>query len=81
MEISSKKPVSSFRNVFQVKKNAKTSIDPRFNPAMGEYKPEMFRKNFSFVNDIRKNELKVTIYALVIYSKQKSSFIVPIFII
>ena len=56
-EISSKKRVSSFRNVFQVKK--KEFIDPRFNSAFGEYKPEFFRKRYTFINEIRVKEKDV----------------------
>ena len=57
-ELSSKKPVSVFRNVFQVKKNQEP-IDPRFNSAFGEYKPEFFRKRYSFINDLRMREKEV----------------------
>lgn len=57
-EMSSKKPVSAYRNVFQVKKQER--IDPRFSAAIGEYKPEIFRKQYGFVNDMRKNEIDVT---------------------
>lgn len=56
-ELTSKKPVSIFRNVFQVSK--KEYIDPRFNPAIGEYKPEVFRKSYGFVNEMRLNEKQV----------------------
>ncbi len=56
-EISSKKPVSKFRNIFQVKKQE--LIDPRFSAAMGEYRPEVFRKQYGFVNDMRKRDLDV----------------------
>lgn len=76
IEMSSKKPVSTFRNVFNVKKNPRSTIDPRFNPAMGEYKPELFRKNYSFVNDMRKNELKVS----VIYLFRNNFFLINLLI-
>ncbi len=56
-EISSKRPVTTFRNIFQVKK--REIIDPRFNSAYGEYKPELFRKSYGFINDIRKREIEV----------------------
>ncbi|CAF0924401.1 unnamed protein product [Brachionus calyciflorus] len=56
-ELSSKKPVPVLRNVFQAKK--KEFIDPRFNPALGEYKPEVFRKRFGFINEMRENERKM----------------------
>jgi ribosomal RNA-processing protein 36 len=56
-EMTSKKPVPKFRNVFNVKKQE--LIDPRFNSALGEYRPEVFRKQYGFVNDMRKNEIDV----------------------
>lgn len=56
-ELTSKKPVSTFRNIFQVDK--KERIDPRFNQAIGIYKPEVFRKRYGFVNDMRLNEKQV----------------------
>lgn len=61
-ELSSKRPVSTYRQVFQATK--KESIDPRFNSAFGEYKPEFFRKSYSFINDIRTNEKKVPFFIL-----------------
>jgi ribosomal RNA-processing protein 36 len=56
-ELSSKKPVSKFRNIFQAKK--REFIDPRFSSAMGEYRPEVFRKQYAFVNDMRKRDVEV----------------------
>jgi ribosomal RNA-processing protein 36 len=56
-ELSSKKPCSTYRNIFQVKK--RECIDPRFSSAFGEYKPELFRKSYSFINDIRQREKEV----------------------
>lgn len=56
-EISSKKRVSIHRNVFQAKK--REPIDPRFSQAIGEYKPEVFRKRYGFINDMRKSEKEV----------------------
>ncbi len=56
-EISSKKRVSSFRSIFQAKKQE--FIDPRFNSAFGEYQPEFFRKRYSFVHEMRIKEKEV----------------------
>jgi ribosomal RNA-processing protein 36 len=56
-EVTSKKPVSSYRQVFQTQK--RELIDPRFNSAFGEYKPENFRKSYGFIKDMRENEKKV----------------------
>ena len=59
-EISSKKPVTMFRNIFQVRKQE--FVDPRFSAAMGEYRPEVFRKQYSFVTDMRKREIEVIFF-------------------
>ena len=48
------------RNIFQVKK--REIIDPRFNSAFGEYKPEFFRKQYGFIHEMRKNEKDVRKY-------------------
>ncbi len=60
-EMSSKRPVSTFRPIFSQKSVKKhKSVDPRFDTKFGEYQPDFFRKNYSFVNDIRKNEKDVS---------------------
>lgn len=46
-EMSSKKPVSRFREVIQVPK--KTSLDPRFETLCGTLDPEGFRKRYDFM--------------------------------
>ena len=56
-EITSKRPISSFRSIMPVKKQE--FIDPRFSSAFGEYQPERFRKSYGFINDIRMNETDV----------------------
>nr|XP_060610440.1 ribosomal RNA processing protein 36 homolog [Anolis sagrei ordinatus]XP_060610441.1 ribosomal RNA processing protein 36 homolog [Anolis sagrei ordinatus]XP_060610442.1 ribosomal RNA processing protein 36 homolog [Anolis sagrei ordinatus] len=57
LEISAKKPVSFLRQVVPVKK--KVPRDPRFDDLSGEYKPEVFEKTYSFLNDIRKKEKEI----------------------
>ena len=37
----------------------KESIDPRFSSAFGEYRPEAFRKQYGFINDLRLKEKQV----------------------
>lgn len=56
-ELTSKRPVSSLRSIVPVKKQE--FIDPRFSSAFGEYKPDLFRKSYGFINDIRMNETDV----------------------
>jgi len=34
----------------------KEAIDPRFNSSFGEYKSDLFRKRFGFINDMRIKE-------------------------
>lgn len=56
-EVSSKKPASVFRPVFQTQKIER--IDPRFSNAFGEYKPEFFTKSYGFIDEMRENEVKL----------------------
>ncbi|XP_069092526.1 ribosomal RNA processing protein 36 homolog [Pleurodeles waltl] len=56
MEISAKKPAPFLRQVVPVKK--KVHRDPRFDDLSGEYKPEIFEKTYSFINDIKSKEKK-----------------------
>ncbi|XP_070590735.1 ribosomal RNA processing protein 36 homolog [Erythrolamprus reginae] len=57
LETSAKQPVPFLRQVIPVKK--KVSRDPRFDDLSGEYKPEIFEKTYSFLNDVRKKEKEV----------------------
>ncbi|XP_018606361.2 ribosomal RNA processing protein 36 homolog [Scleropages formosus] len=54
MEISSKKPAPFLRQVVPVKK--KLLRDPRFDNLSGEFKPEIFEKTYSFLNDVKQKE-------------------------
>ncbi len=53
-ELSSKKPVARFREVVSV--NQETSCDPRFNERSGNFNEDLFKKSFSFVGEMKKNE-------------------------
>lgn len=55
-EISSKKPVSRFREVVQVKNYVPR--DPRFDNLCGIYDPKKFKRNYMFINDIKENDIK-----------------------
>ncbi|KPP78403.1 hypothetical protein Z043_102096 [Scleropages formosus] len=57
MEISSKKPAPFLRQVVPVKK--KLLRDPRFDNLSGEFKPEIFEKTYSFLNDVKQKEKMV----------------------
>ncbi|XP_041469665.1 ribosomal RNA processing protein 36 homolog [Lytechinus variegatus] len=53
-EESSKKPVSRFRNVVEVKKQM--ARDPRFDDLSGDFREETFEKNYQFLSDIKERE-------------------------
>jgi len=53
-EMSSKKPVSVFRDVFQLKKQHYR--DPRFDDLSGTFKKDEFEVNYSFIDDIKERE-------------------------
>ncbi|KAK9463275.1 uncharacterized protein V1516DRAFT_616104, partial [Lipomyces oligophaga] len=56
-ELSSKKPVSRFRQVIEdVPKIIRR--DPRFEALSGKFSATEFRKNYSFLNDYRAKELQ-----------------------
>ncbi|KAK2940238.1 putative Ribosomal RNA processing protein 36 like protein [Blattamonas nauphoetae] len=54
-EISSKKPF----NPYEVKPKKKTpqSMDPRFDPLCGKFNEDLYRKSFTFINDLKQQEL------------------------
>ncbi|NXX77528.1 RRP36 protein, partial [Urocolius indicus] len=54
LEMSAKKPVPFLRQVVSVRK--KVHRDPRFDDLSGEYKPEIFTKTYSFLDNIKKQE-------------------------
>lgn len=54
-EISSKKQVSRFKEVIPVKKT--NSRDPRFDSLCGSYNEKAFKHAYSFLTDIKKNDL------------------------
>ena len=53
-EMSSKRPVSKFKQVIPVTK--KVSRDPRFDDLSGKFNENMFEKAYSFLDDIRSQE-------------------------
>ncbi|XP_069655939.1 ribosomal RNA processing protein 36 homolog [Haliaeetus albicilla] len=54
LERSAKKPVPFLRQVVSVTK--KVRRDPRFDDLSGEYKPEIFMRTYSFLDNIKKQE-------------------------
>jgi ribosomal RNA-processing protein 36 len=57
MEISSKKPVSRYREVIEVKK--KKTRDPRFDNLSGKYNEDLFKKSYKFLSEIEENEMNM----------------------
>ncbi|XP_017767652.1 PREDICTED: ribosomal RNA processing protein 36 homolog [Eufriesea mexicana] len=55
-ELSAKKPISRFREVIQVKKNIPR--DPRFDSLCGTFDKKRFNKAYSFLSDVKKNDLE-----------------------
>jgi len=57
IEISSKKPVSRYREVIEVKK--KKSRDPRFDNLSGKYNEDLFKKSYKFLSEMEENEMNM----------------------
>ncbi len=57
-ELSAKKPVSRFRNVMTDTARNKF-VDPRFNDLCGEFRPEIYNTAYSFIDEYKKDDLKV----------------------
>jgi len=55
-EMSAKKPVSVLRDLFVTKK--RVTRDPRFDKASGEFDPHLFRREYEFLDEIKKEEYK-----------------------
>lgn len=55
-EMSTKKPVSRFREVVHVKKN--TPRDPRFDSLCGTFDQKHFKRAYGFLSKIKENDLK-----------------------
>uniref|UniRef100_A0A914WMD4 rRNA biogenesis protein RRP36 n=1 Tax=Plectus sambesii TaxID=2011161 RepID=A0A914WMD4_9BILA len=75
-EMSSKRPVSKFRNIYPDQKLTKTRLDPRFDERCGEFDDYIFAQNYSFVKDIRsqeKNLLKTEMQKLRKVEPEKSA--------
>ncbi|ORX45818.1 DUF947-domain-containing protein, partial [Piromyces finnis] len=57
MEISSKKPVSRYREVVEIKK--KKARDPRFDNLSGKYNEDLFKKSYKFLAEMEENEMNM----------------------
>ncbi|MBN3308074.1 RRP36 protein, partial [Amia calva] len=62
METSAKRHVPFLRQVVPVKKAI--SRDPRFDDLSGEFKPEIFEKTYSFIDDIKRKEKELILKKL-----------------
>uniref|UniRef100_A0A1I7VGM1 rRNA biogenesis protein RRP36 n=1 Tax=Loa loa TaxID=7209 RepID=A0A1I7VGM1_LOALO len=63
-EVSSKIPVSKFRNVFENEKLERPIFDPRFDSRCGEFNDYIYHNNYSFLDEIRQREKKILIEEL-----------------
>ncbi|VBB31748.1 unnamed protein product [Acanthocheilonema viteae] len=63
-EVSSKIPVSKFRNAFENEKLKRPVFDPRFDDRCGEFNNYIYQNNYSFLNEIRQREKKILIREL-----------------
>ena len=52
--MSSRRPVSRFRHIVPVKKSA--ARDPRFGQRSGKFNPAMFKKAYSFIDEMKVKE-------------------------
>ena len=58
--MSSKKPVSVYRSIDPNAINqARRKFDPRFVERCGEYHESEFRRDYGFIDDLRKNDMQV----------------------
>ncbi|XP_053314897.1 ribosomal RNA processing protein 36 homolog, partial [Spea bombifrons] len=57
LEMSSKRPVAFLRKVTGAKKEMRR--DPRFDDLSGEFKPEVFEKTYTFLEDVKKREKEI----------------------
>ncbi|CAG8489456.1 13197_t:CDS:2 [Ambispora gerdemannii] len=56
IEISSKKPISRFRQVVEIP--SKKRRDPRFDNLSGKFNEDLFEKSYNFLDNYKKNELE-----------------------
>lgn len=56
-ELSAKFPVGHFKAKIDNSKKKTQTRDPRFDNISGEFDPLLFRRSYSFVNDIREKEI------------------------
>jgi ribosomal RNA-processing protein 36 len=55
--MSSKRPVSRFREVVPVAKDSRREIrDPRFEETAGQLNSDLFKKSYAFVDELKKKE-------------------------
>ncbi|KAI9296277.1 ribosomal RNA processing protein 36 [Neoconidiobolus thromboides FSU 785] len=55
-ELPANKPVGRFRQVIEV--TSKNLRDPRFDNLSGKFNEDLFKKSYSFVNEIKANEMQ-----------------------
>ena len=64
--MSSKAPVSVYRTIDPNAVNhARKKLDPRFADRSGTYHESEFRRDYGFIDDLRKNDIKVSLQSIV----------------
>ncbi|PKC14643.1 DUF947-domain-containing protein [Rhizophagus irregularis] len=58
MEMSSKRPVSRFRQIVEIPKSMKQKRDPRFDSLSGKFNEDLYEKTYSFLNEYKKSEIE-----------------------
>ena len=54
LEMTSKQPVSRYRQVVSVKRQR--AVDPRFSEEYGQFDEDQFKKAYQFLDSVRQNE-------------------------
>ena len=61
-EVSSKKPVSRFREVIPVnKRQHEQARDPRFDEKAGSFSEDLFKRSYSFLEEMRSEEKQLVV--------------------
>ncbi|CAI2173663.1 16575_t:CDS:2 [Funneliformis geosporum] len=59
MEVTSKKPVSRFRQIVEISNSVKHRRDPRFDSLSGKFNEDLFEKSYSFLDEYKKSEIEL----------------------
>ena len=57
-EMSSKRPVTQVREIYQVKKDKFERRDPRFDEECGKFNEKIFKQTYKFIDEIKNKEME-----------------------